>query len=82
MRIVGINKIGLERDGFDAPRRRAIRRAYQILFRRGLTCENALRTLQAEFPQNNDVARIVAFAAQSKRSLLRMRSDAAEAEPE
>ena len=82
VRIVGINKIGLERDGFDATRRREIRRAYQILFRRGLTCENALRTLQAEFPNNNDVASIVAFAAQSKRSLLRMRSDAPDDESE
>ena len=82
VRIVGINKIGLERDGFDEPRRREIRRAYQILFRRGLTCDNALRTLQAEFPQNNDVASIVAFAAQSKRSLLRMRREASDDESE
>ena len=72
MRVAGINKIGLERAGFSPARRRTIRRAFQILFRSGLLCTEAIARLEAEFPGDEDVAKIVAFAQVPGQSLLRM----------
>lgn len=72
MRIVGINKVGLERSGFDEERRRQIRRAYKVLFRSGLTCHDAVARLKRDFPGNSDVGKIIAFAQKSTYGLLRM----------
>jgi UDP-N-acetylglucosamine acyltransferase len=72
MRIAGINKVGLERSGFNEERRRQIRRAYKVLFRSGLTCQDAVPRLASEFPGNGDVASIIAFAQKSAYGLLRM----------
>jgi UDP-N-acetylglucosamine acyltransferase len=71
LRIVGINKVGLERSGFDEERRRQIRRAYKILFRSGLTKDEALTTLETDFPGNGDIASLAAFVRASK-GLVRM----------
>jgi UDP-N-acetylglucosamine acyltransferase len=72
MRIVGVNKVGLERSGFDENRRRQISRAYKVLFRSGLTCQDAVARLAREFPGNPDVESIIAFARKSSYGLLRM----------
>ncbi len=71
LRIAGINKVGLERSGFDEERRRQIRRAYKILFRSGLSKEEALQSLEADFPGNGDIASLTAFTRASK-GLVRM----------
>jgi UDP-N-acetylglucosamine acyltransferase len=81
MRVIGINRIGLMRAGFDSERRRIIKRAYRVLFRMGLTKGDALSRLSAEFPGNNDVASILSFVKASTRGLLRMRNQTADAEP-
>ncbi len=72
LRIAGINKVGLERAGFDEQRRRLIRRAYKILFRSGLPKSEALARLKSDFPDNTDVASIIALARTSKRGLVGM----------
>ena len=72
VRIAGINKVGLERRGYDSPRRTAIRRAYKILLRSGLSQEAALVQLASEFPANTDIQLIIDFAQNSQRGLLRM----------
>jgi UDP-N-acetylglucosamine acyltransferase len=72
LRIVGINKIGLERSGFDEERRRSIRRAYKILFRSGQPLDEALCHLEADFPGNSDIAALIAFSRASKCGLVRM----------
>lgn len=70
-RIVDINKVGLERRGFDEARRRAIKDAYKILFRQDLSLDDAMAKLAAEAPGNSDVQQIIAFAKASKYGLLR-----------
>jgi UDP-N-acetylglucosamine acyltransferase len=78
MRVIGINRIGLTRAGFDAARRRNIKQAYRILFRTGLTTGDALSRLSQEFPNDADVSSIISFVKGSTRGLLRMRGAAAE----
>lgn len=73
-RIVSINKVGLERRGFDESRRRAIKNAYKILFRENLLFADALAKITATYPVNDDIRKLVEFAQKSERGLLRMGS--------
>ena len=73
LRLVGINKVGLERRGFSSERRQEIKRAFRILFREKLSIEDAIAKMADQFPGNADVELLVAFARTSKRGILRMR---------
>jgi UDP-N-acetylglucosamine acyltransferase len=70
-RVRGLNAVGLRRAGFDAATRRALKNAYQILFRVGLSLEDALQ----EMAQLNDenVAHLISFIRQSRRGFTRQR---------
>jgi len=70
--IAGINKVGLERNGFDDKRRLKIKRAYKILFRQEHTIENALIELEKEFAGDNDISLLVDFVKNSERGIIRM----------
>lgn len=75
VRLAGINKVGLERRGFDAARRGAISKAFRILFRQNLMQSDAIAKLRDAFPGNRDIAELVTFVERSKRGLLQMRAD-------
>lgn len=75
MRIVNINKVGLERRGFSAEQVNSINRAYKILFRDGLTLNDALAKIDAEFADDAGVKRLADFVRGSERGFLRMRDD-------
>jgi UDP-N-acetylglucosamine acyltransferase len=81
MRVIGINRIGLIRAGFDTGRRSVIKQAYRVLFRNGQTTKDALARLAAEYSGNADVESIIAFVKASTRGLLRMRERISEQEP-
>jgi UDP-N-acetylglucosamine acyltransferase len=75
--IVGINKVGLERQGFSSERRTNIRRAYKILFREGLSWTDAVIRLKESFPGDKDIEILINFvAATSKRGIMRMKMNA------
>lgn len=74
-RIVGINKVGLERHGFSSERRQNIKRAYKILFRENRSLHDALNYLEENFSGNQDIERIISFVKNSKRGLMRMKVD-------
>src|SRR5262245_10686910 len=65
----GINKVGLERNGVSPTAQAALRRAYKILFREGLTVSNALARIEAELPPFPEVQHLIAFARASERGL-------------
>ncbi len=71
-RIAGINKVGLERKGYDSERRRKIKNAYKTLFLSGITVQEAVERLTKEFPENEDIMRIVSFINNSERGIYRM----------
>ena len=72
LRIVGINKIGLERNGFDEERRGKIKQAYKILFRDAPTINDGIQKLSLEFPRNEDVKKLIAFIEMSRRGIYNM----------
>jgi UDP-N-acetylglucosamine acyltransferase len=79
-RIVGINKVGLERRGFSSQRRMNIKRAYKILFRENLSQSDALVKLGQEFPGDLDVKLLTDFVKASSRGIMKMKVEAGDAD--
>lgn len=75
VRIVGVNKIKMERLGFSADRIQEIKRAFRIIFRESLMQNDALVKLEDTCPGNQDIAQLVNFVKGSKRGILQMKLD-------
>lgn len=70
-RLGGLNSIGLERRGFDPGQVAALEQAYRILFRRGLTVEQAVAEMRRDLPGRPEVEHLARFAETSARGLTR-----------
>jgi UDP-N-acetylglucosamine acyltransferase len=68
-RVRGLNTVGLRRAGFSSEARRALKQAYQVLFRSKLPLEEAL--LQMDSLSDSNVAHLTDFIRQSKRGFTR-----------
>jgi len=64
-----INKVGLERNGVSEEGQVALRQAYKILFRDGLTTPNALARIESELPSVPEIKRLVQFVRTSERGI-------------
>ena len=64
-----INKVGLERNGVSEEAQAALRQAYKILFRDGLTTSNALARIESELPPLPELKHLVQFVRASERGI-------------
>lgn len=64
-----VNKVGMERHGVSEEAQAAMRQAYKILFREGLTVSNALAKLEADLPRLPEIEHLIDFAKTSQRGL-------------
>ncbi len=64
-----INKVGLDRQGITEETQAALKQAYKILFREGLTISNALVRIEAELPKVPEVLHLVQFVRTSERGI-------------
>jgi UDP-N-acetylglucosamine acyltransferase len=64
-----VNKIGLERHHLSDEAQAALRQAYKILFREGLTVSNALVRIEQELPPLPEVQYLVQFVRSSERGI-------------
>jgi len=64
-----VNKVGLERNGVSEEAQSALRQAYKILFREGLSISNALSRIESEVPQIAEVQHLVQFVRTSERGI-------------
>jgi len=64
-----INKIGMERNGMSETVQSAMRQAYKILFREGLTISNAVVQLEKEVPKLEEIQHLVQFVRSSERGI-------------
>jgi UDP-N-acetylglucosamine acyltransferase len=64
-----INKIGMERNGVLEEAQNALRQAYKILFREGLTIPNALAKIEKELPKLPEVKHLIQFVQSSGRGI-------------
>jgi UDP-N-acetylglucosamine acyltransferase len=66
-----MNKVGLERNGFDRERLRAIHHAYRLLLAAKMNVSQATEKLRAEGLASADVAYLVEFIEKSERGIIR-----------
>lgn len=64
-----INKVGLERNGVSEEAQNALRQAYKILFREGLTIPNALAKIEGELAALPEIEHLVQFIRASERGI-------------
>ncbi|MEW6155939.1 MAG: acyl-ACP--UDP-N-acetylglucosamine O-acyltransferase [Verrucomicrobiota bacterium] len=64
-----INKVGLERNGVSEEAQAALKQAFRILFRDGLTISNALLRIEAEIPALPEIQHLVEFTRSSERGI-------------
>jgi UDP-N-acetylglucosamine acyltransferase len=73
----GINVVGLRRAGVPALERRALRDAYRLLYRSGLSPKSAVDRMRTELGESPSVARLVEFIVASRRGICRSASGGA-----
>lgn len=68
---IGVNRVGLQRRGFDDARIRSIEIAARLLLRSGLNTSQALDRLRAEFSENPDVELLIEFIEVSELGVIK-----------
>ncbi|HWL51436.1 MAG TPA: acyl-ACP--UDP-N-acetylglucosamine O-acyltransferase [Chthoniobacteraceae bacterium] len=69
--IRGINKVGLERNGFEAGEIRALRDAYKILYRKNLHLKEAIAQIRSAVEVTPAIGQLLAFCETSPRGITR-----------
>ncbi len=64
-----VNKVGMDRHGVPEQAQAALRQAYKILFRQGLTIPNALAKIEADLPQLPEIQHLVQFVRATQRGI-------------
>jgi UDP-N-acetylglucosamine acyltransferase len=64
-----VNKVGMERHGVSEQAQAALRQAFKILFREGLTIPNALSRIEQDLPQLPEVQHLLQFVRSSERGI-------------
>jgi UDP-N-acetylglucosamine acyltransferase len=64
-----INKVGLERNGVSDEAQVALKQAYRLLFREGLTIPNALARMEAELKPLSEIQHLIAFTRATERGI-------------
>ena len=71
MKISGLNKVGLRRNGFDRATIKQIDAAYRILFYSDMLHEEALAKVEEELGGNSAVDELIRFIRASKRGVVK-----------
>jgi UDP-N-acetylglucosamine acyltransferase len=64
-----INKVGLERNGVNEQSQSAIKQAFKIIFREGLSVPNALARVETELPGSPEIQHLLTFMRSSQRGV-------------
>jgi len=67
----GINKVGLERHGFDAQQVRAVRECYRIIYRKNLNVAQAVEEIRSSVEDVPAVETFVTFVTNSPRGIIK-----------
>lgn len=67
----GLNRVGLDRQGVPPESQRHLKRAYRILFRKGLATSSALEQLRNQVELTPHVAEVIRFVESSTRGIAR-----------
>ncbi len=72
-RVMGVNRINLERRGFSEERIDAIELAYRVIFRSNLAPVDAFARVREQVPNSREAEQMVAFLEKSERGFARFR---------
>ena len=64
-----INKVGMERNGISEDSQSALRQAFKLLFREGLTISNALARIEEEVTMTDELQHLIQFVRASERGI-------------
>jgi len=67
----GLNSVGLKRQGFSDETLSFLKKAYRIIFRTGLTLNEAIERVKAEVEQTPEVVNLIDFIKSSQRGITR-----------
>lgn len=67
----GLNTVGMKRRGFSADQMLMLRRAYKVIYRKGLTVKNAIDELQTMIVECPEIQMFVDFIQASERGIVR-----------
>ena len=67
----GLNTVGLRRRGFPAPAMQALKSAYKVVYKRGLTLDAAVEQLVGPAKESAEVSRFLDFVRSSGRGIVR-----------
>ncbi|HID39824.1 MAG TPA: acyl-ACP--UDP-N-acetylglucosamine O-acyltransferase [Calditrichaeota bacterium] len=67
----GLNKIGLQRRGFDNETLRSLRRAYKVIYKENLTITEAIANIEENFEPTPEIQHLIEFLRGSERGLIR-----------
>jgi UDP-N-acetylglucosamine acyltransferase len=70
-RVAGLNVIGMRRAGFNPDQRKAVKAAFDALYRSGWNVGQAVKEIKGSAEAGSPAAEIVAFIEQSKRGICR-----------
>jgi UDP-N-acetylglucosamine acyltransferase len=70
MRLYGLNTVGLQRAGFPAETKLALKRAYRLLFNADLTVPQGIARARADVPALPEVELLLRFVEESQRGVL------------
>lgn len=71
MRYEGVNIIGLRRRGFTGDKLATIENAYRVLYSSGLIFSDAIKKIESDFPQSEEITTILSFLKNSSRGIIR-----------
>ncbi|MAG63213.1 MAG: acyl-ACP--UDP-N-acetylglucosamine O-acyltransferase [Gemmatimonadota bacterium] len=71
IQMVGLNTIGLRRNGIDADTRSELKRAYRTIYRDGLNVTQAVRALRERKSDCPEIAELISFITSSVRGIVR-----------
>jgi UDP-N-acetylglucosamine acyltransferase len=69
--LYGLNLVGLKRKGFSDKVINDLKKTYKIIFRSGLTQDEAFKKAMEEFPDTSEVRYMIDFMRCSKRGVTR-----------
>ncbi len=70
-KLFGLNRIGLQRNGFSKDQTEALKMAYKILFRSNLSLKEAVKETRRQYGSMAEVETFVSFVEHSKRGICR-----------
>lgn len=78
----GLNLVGLKRNGFPLEERRALAKAFKLIYRSGLRLSEALDAIEKEVDLNSHVAHWLHFCRNSRRGLIGFQENPGQNAPE